>query len=183
MAETVFEQSIGNRRFQVVVNDLLAEPVDCIVNAANGGLAHGGGIAAIIAAAAGERLEEDSARVVAQSGRIPTGQAALTSAGDLPFRAVIHAVGPRQGEGNEENLLVSALKSSFALAAEKGYASLSFPAVSAGIFAVPASTCARAYRRAVSEYWQQHPGSSLSLIRLCLIEGPVLDEVRAHYRA
>ncbi len=182
MAETVFEQSIGNRRFQVVVNDLLAEPVDCIVNAANGGLAHGGGIAAIIAAAAGERLEADSARVVAQSGRIPTGQAALTTAGELPFKAVIHAVGPSMGMGNEENLLVSALKSSFTIAAGKGYASISFPAVSAGIFAVPAATCARAYRRAVDEYWRENPESSLTLIRLCLVHGPVLDEVRAHYR-
>ncbi len=182
MAETVFEENHGGRRFQVVVNDLLAEPVDCIVNAANGGLSHGGGIAAIIAEAAGEALEADSARVVAKLGRIPTGQAALTTAGDLPYKAVIHAVGPRQGEGNEENLLVSALKSSFTLAAKHGYASLAFPAVSAGIFAVPASTCARAYRRAVKEYWQEHPDSPLHLIRLCLVAGPVLEEVRRQYR-
>ncbi len=183
MTEIVFEEKHGSRRFQVVVNDLLAEPVDCIVNAANGGLAHGGGIAAIIAEAAGEALEADSARVVAQYGRIPTGQAALTTAGDLPFKAVIHAVGPRMGEGDEENLLVSALKSSFSLATGKGYTSLSFPAVSAGIFAVPASTCARAYRRAVSEYWREHLESPLSLIRLCLIHGPVLEEVRRQYRS
>lgn len=181
MAETVFEENYSGRRFQVVVNDLLAEPVDCIVNAANGGLSHGGGIAAIIAAAAGERLEADSERVVAKFGRIPTGQAALTTAGDLPYKAVIHAVGPRQGEGDEEDKLVSALKFSFGLAAKQGYASLAFPAVSAGIFAVPASTCARAYRRAVAEYWQEHPDSPLHLIRLCLVAGPVLEEVRRQY--
>ncbi len=183
MAQTVFEESIGGRRFQVVTNDLLAEPVDCIVNAANGGLSHGGGIAAAIAEAAGERLETACERVIAKVGRVPTGKAAITTAGDLPYKAVVHAVGPRQGEGNEEALLVSALNFSFGLAAKQGYASISFPAVSSGIFAVPADVCARAYRRAVAEYWQEHPDSSLTLIRLCLVEGPVLDEVQRQYQA
>jgi O-acetyl-ADP-ribose deacetylase (regulator of RNase III) len=183
MAQTVFEENHGARRFQVVLNDLLAEPVDCIVNAANGGLSHGGGIAAIIAEAAGERMEAACERVIAKVGRVPTGKAAITTAGDLPFKAIVHAVGPRQGEGNEENLLVSALKFSFSISAKQGYGSISFPAVSSGIFGVPADACARAYRRAVQEYWQEHPDSSLTLIRLCLIEGPVLDEVRRQYPA
>jgi putative ATPase len=183
MAETVFEEIHGGRRFQVVTNDLLAEPVDCIVNAANGGLSHGGGIAAAIAEAAGERLEAACESIIAKVGRIPVGYAALTTAGDLHYKAIIHAVGPRQGEGDEETKLVSALKYAFGLAAKKGYFSLSFPAVSSGIFAVPAPVCARAYRRAVDEFWQEHPDSSLNLIRLCLVAGPVLEEVRAQYRA
>jgi O-acetyl-ADP-ribose deacetylase (regulator of RNase III) len=183
MAETVFEESHGSKRFQVVTNDLLAEPVDCIVNAANGGLSHGGGIAAAIAEAAGERLEAACERIIEKVGRVPVGCAALTTAGDLPYKAVIHAVGPRQGEGDEETKLVSALKYAFRLAAKKGYASISFPAVSSGIFSVPATVCARAYRRAVTEYWLENPETSLSLIRLCLVEGPVLEEVRAQYRA
>ena len=182
MPETIFSESHGDHRFQVVLNDLLSEPVDCIVNAANGTLSHGGGIAAAIAAAAGPRMEADCARIIENIGLIPVGHAAITSAGDLPYRAVIHAVGPRMGEGDEEAKLIAALKDAFALAGSRGYASLSFPAVSSGIFAVPAALCARAYHRAVAEYFRETPLSSLRLIRLCLVEGPVLDEVRTRHQ-
>lgn len=181
MADIIFEERHGDGRFQVVANDLLAEPVDCIVNAANGGLSHGGGIAAAIAAAAGPRLDAACERVIAKVGRVPTGRAAITTAGNLPYKAVIHAVGPRLGEGDEENQLASALKFAFRLADRQGYATLSFPAVSSGIFSVPEPLCVRAYRRAVSEFLTENPQSSLVLIRLCLVEGPVMDEVRRQY--
>jgi O-acetyl-ADP-ribose deacetylase (regulator of RNase III) len=183
MPNPIFERTFGTGRFQVVINDLLSEPVDCIVNAANGGLSHGGGIAAVIAEAAGPRLDEACERVISRVGRIPAGYAALTTAGNLQFKAVIHAVGPRMGEGDEEALIVKALKFAFNLAHKQGYSSLSFPAISAGIFAVPAPVCVRAYLRAVSEYFAENPESSLRLIRLCLVEGKVLDEVRMNYAA
>jgi O-acetyl-ADP-ribose deacetylase len=83
---------------------------------------------------------------------------------------VIHAVGPRFGEGDEEKKLVQALSSAFALANEKGWQSLSFPAVSAGIFAVPLDICARAYLTAAR-------AAPLSKLRLCLRDRPVIDAV------
>jgi len=172
------EEQPGGGAFEVATSDLLSESVDAIVNAANGYLAHGGGVAGAISRAAGRSLQQESERVVAERGPIPTGQAVVTGAGELPFRAVIHAVGPRQGEGDEERLLVSALRSAFALAAELGVASLAFPAVSSGIFAVPLETCARAYLRAVREHFQAHPGGPLRLIRLCLVAGPLVELVR-----
>jgi len=171
------EQPAGGA-FEVVIGDLLEEPVDAIVNAANGHLAHGGGVAGAISRAAGPSLQRESDRVVAERGPIPTGEAALTGAGELPFQAVIHAVGPRQGEGDEEGLLVSALRSAFALAAGRGFCSLAFPAVSSGIFAVPLETCARAYVRAVREHFQAHPAGPLRTIRLCLFGGPLVELVR-----
>jgi O-acetyl-ADP-ribose deacetylase (regulator of RNase III) len=181
MPVPLFERSYGESRFQAVVNDLLDEPVDCIVNAANGGLSHGGGVAAAIARAAGPRLEAACERVIARVGRIPVGYAALTSAGDLPFKAVIHAVGPRMGDGDEEAMIVKTLKFSFGLANKRSFSSLSFPAISSGIFAVPPDTCARAYLRAAAEFFTETPTTSLRLIRLCLVAGPVLDEVRKTY--
>jgi O-acetyl-ADP-ribose deacetylase (regulator of RNase III) len=75
----------GGRRFLVVVGDLLAEPVDAIVNAANGYLAHGGGVAALIARAAGPVLEEEGRTLVAALGPVPTGEAVVTGAGRLPY--------------------------------------------------------------------------------------------------
>ncbi len=168
---------MGGRSFCVVIYDILYENVDCIVNAANGGLSHGGGIAAAIAKAAGPDLEEDGDSIVKERGHIPVGEAVVTTAGKLPFKGVIHAVGPRFGDGDEENKIVSALQSSFLLAAENGWRSLSFPAISSGIFSVPHDICANAYVMASAEFLSNYPNSSLKTIRLCLHKGPLVDEV------
>jgi len=154
----------------VVRGNLLEEPVDAIVNAANGHLAHGGGVAGIISRAAGPSLQEESDRLVASRGAFPTGAAVATTAGKLPFKGVIHAVGPRHGEGDEETKLVKALRAAFSLAAERGWQSVAFPAVSAGIFAVPLDICARAYLAAAR-------AARLRKVRLCLRDQPVIDAV------
>jgi O-acetyl-ADP-ribose deacetylase len=155
----------------VVRGNLLEEPVDAIVNAANGHLVHGGGVAGIIARAAGPDLQKESELLVQNhGGPFSTGSAVVTTAGDLPFKGVIHAVGPRQGEGDEEAKLVQALTAAFGCAKEKGWASVSFPAVSSGIFAVPLGVCARAYLKAAR-------ASPLRKVRLCLRDQPVIDAV------
>jgi O-acetyl-ADP-ribose deacetylase (regulator of RNase III) len=169
----------SGQTFAVVVNDILYEPVQCIVNAANGMLAHGGGVAAAIAEAAGSVLLADCREIISRRGRIPSGHAVVSKAGNLPFRGVIHAVGPKMGEGDEENKLLHALHDSFDLAAERRWKSLSFPAVSSGIFLVPADVCARSYLRAVKEFFLQNPMSELREIRLFV--GRVLDEVRKEW--
>jgi O-acetyl-ADP-ribose deacetylase (regulator of RNase III) len=101
---------------------------------------------------------------------LPTGSAVVTTAGRLPFKGVIHAVGPRQGEGDEETKLISALTNAFERARERGWSSVAFPAVSSGIFAVPLEKCARAYVKAMR-------ASPLSKVRLCLRDQPVIDAV------
>jgi O-acetyl-ADP-ribose deacetylase len=154
----------------VVRGNLLEEPVDAIVNAANGHLAHGGGVAGIISRAAGPDLQTQSDRLVQQNGPFKTGSAVATTAGKLPFKGVIHAVGPRYGEGDEEKKLVQALTAAFAVANDKGWTSVAFPAVSSGIFAVPLDICARAYIKAAR-------ASPLSKVRLCLRDQPVIDAV------
>jgi len=156
--------------FQVVRGDLLEEPVDAIVNAANGALAHGGGVAGIISRAAGPALQEESDLLVRSQGVLEAGSAVATTAGKLPFKGVIHAVGPRYGEGDEEEKIFKALSSAFSVAAEKGWHSISFPAVSAGIFAVPLEICARAYLKAGR-------ASPLRKVRLCLRDQPIIDAV------
>jgi O-acetyl-ADP-ribose deacetylase (regulator of RNase III) len=154
----------------VVRGNLLDEPVDAIVNAANGHLAHGGGVAGIISRAAGPELQAESDRLVQELGVLKTGTAVVTTAGKLPFKGVIHAVGPRQGEGNEEAKLLLALTNAFQKAKERGWGSVSFPAVSSGIFAVPLAVCARAYAKAAR-------ASPLANVRLCLRDQPVIDAV------
>jgi O-acetyl-ADP-ribose deacetylase (regulator of RNase III) len=179
MSQVVAEKAYpGGGRFQVVVGDLLVEPVDGIVNAANGHLAHGGGVAAAVAAAAGPELEAEGDRIVREQGPVPTGSAVLTTAGRLPFKGVIHAVGPRAGQGDEETVLADALKSAFRIAHDEGWTSLAFPAVSSGIFAVPPEVCARAYQRAAEEFFAAFLRSPLKTIRLAVFEGPVADAMR-----
>ena len=164
------EEVASGRLFEVVRGDLLKEPVDAIVNAANGHLAHGGGVAGIISRAAGPALQAESERLVAARGPLPTGAAVVTTAGRLPFKGVIHAVGPRYGEGDEENKLFNALTASWQRARENGWDSVSFPAVSSGIFAVPLDICARAYLKAAR-------AAPLCNVRLCLRDQPVIDAV------
>lgn len=163
----------GGGRFEVVAGDLLAQPVDAIVNAANGRLAHGGGVAAAIARAAGPALVEEGDRVVAARGTLAVGEAVATTAGRLRFKGVIHAVGPHQGVGQEEQKLVLALRAAFACAVAQGFTSLAFPAVSSGIFAVPLEACARAYVRAAREFFGAHPDACLRTVRLVLLAGPL----------
>ena len=175
----VAREAYGDRAFEVVVGDLLREPVDAIVNAANGQLAHGGGVAAAIARAAGPALEREGDRLVAEHGSYAVGDAVVTTAGWLPFKGVIHAVGPQLGVGKEEDRLVQTLASAFRRADEQGWTSVAFPAVSSGIFAVPLEVCARAYVRAVRTFFAAHPATSLRLVRLCLFPGPLADLVKA----
>ena len=94
----------------------------------------------------------------------------VTTGGKLPFKGVIHAVGPRYGEGDEERKLFRALQAAFACALERGWDSVSFPAVSSGIFAVPLDICARAYVQAGR-------ASPLRNVRLCLRDQPLIDAV------
>ena len=172
------EEYPGGRAFEVVLANLLAESTDAIVNAANGQLAHGGGVAAAIARAAGAPLVQEGDRLVAARGPLAVGEAVVTTAGKLPFKGVIHAVGPQQGIGREEERLVQALGSAFLRAEERGFESLSFPAVSSGIFAVPLEVCARAYVRSVRDFMSAHPEGRLKTVRLCLVDGPLVGLVR-----
>jgi O-acetyl-ADP-ribose deacetylase len=160
----------------VVRGDLLKEPVDAIVNAANGHLAHGGGVAGIISRAAGPQLQAECERLVAARGPLATGSAVASTAGRLPFKGVIHAVGPRFGEGDEENKLVNALTASWQRARENGWDFVSFPAVSSGIFAVPLEICVRTYLKAAR-------ASPLRNVRLCLRDQPVIDAVLKEMKA
>jgi O-acetyl-ADP-ribose deacetylase (regulator of RNase III) len=123
-------------------------------------------------------LENACDAIVSKRGTIPVGEAVVTTAGRLPFKGVIHAVGPRFGDGDEENKLVTTLISAFLKAHDNGWSSLSFPAVSSGLFAVPHAICARAYLRAARDFFTRHPASPLRTIRLCLHEGPLVHAIR-----
>ena len=123
---------------RVIRGDLTESDVDAVVNAANSYLQHGGGVAAAIVRKGGRIIQEESDR----AGYVPVGHCAITTGGSLKARYVIHTVGPRWGEGDEEQKLKDAVVNTLALATERGFTSLSMPAVSAGIFGFPKRRCA-----------------------------------------
>lgn len=120
---------------EVVQGDITTIAVDAIVNAANDSLRGGGGVDGAIHRAGGPAIMEECIRL----GGCPTGDAKATTAGDLPARYVIHAVGPFWSGGGrgEDDLLASAYRRSVEVAAGLGCGSISFPAISTGIFGFP----------------------------------------------
>jgi putative ATPase len=166
-----FEQRLPNGRIvRIVQGDLTAEKVDAIVNAANERLAHGGGVAGAIVSRGGREIQEESHRWVAANGPVPTGSAAITGAGRLVCRFVIHAVGPVYGSGEEDERLASAIRSSLDLASENELRSISIPAISSGIFGFPKDLCAKVFLGTLASYFEEHPASSLREVNLCNID-------------
>ena len=124
---------------RLTIGDITTAPVDAVVNAANEAMLGGGGVDGAIHRAAGPALLEACRQVAAVGGiRCPTGQARITTAGNLPASYVIHTVGPRYHfDQQPEALLASAYQSSFELARQNHCRSVAVPAISCGVFGYP----------------------------------------------
>lgn len=127
--------TFNQTEIEIVLGDITRETTDAIVNAANSRLAGGGGVDGAIHRAGGPAIMAECRRI----GGCPTGQAVITTAGNLNARFVIHAVGPiyRGGAHDEARLLVCAYKNSLKLAVKNGLQSVSFPAISCGVYGYP----------------------------------------------
>lgn len=161
-------------RIELRLADITTQEVDAIVNAANSHLAHGGGVAAAIARAAGPALLAESA----DAPFVPTGSAHATTAGDLPSRFVIHAVGPvwSGGDQDEEDLLASAYIRALGLADRLGCRSVALPSISTGIYGFPLSRAAVIALEAVDGALRQT--QVLELARFCLFSTDDLEAYR-----
>lgn len=160
---------------QLVQGDLTREAVDAIVNAANAGLQHGGGVAGAIVRAGGASIQHESDAWVRAHGPVSHARPAYTRAGELPCRYVIHAVGPVWGEGDEDARLEAAIQGSLHLADQLEIRSLAFPAISTGIFGFPKDRAARVILAAIRAYFEHSPGSKLELVRLTLFDLPTVQ--------
>jgi O-acetyl-ADP-ribose deacetylase (regulator of RNase III) len=170
-ARVLETKTVGNRSIEAVLGDLTAESVDAVVNAANTQLAHGGGLAGAIVRRGGELIQEESNRLAP----VPVGGAAVTTAGDLPCRWVIHAVGPRWGEGEEEAKLRSAVRSSLDAADRLEARSVALPAISTGIFGYPKDEGTRTIVDELLDWLDHHPETTLESIRLTAFDQPTAE--------
>lgn len=158
----------GGQRLEIAQGDITSESVDAIVNAANSRLQHGGGVAGIISRSGGPDIQKESDAWVREHGPVSHECPAWTSAGRLPCRYVIHAVGPIWGSGDEEIKLAAAIHGSLMLADEMGLTSLALPAISTGIFGFPKNLAAGIFFETIASFYHQFPHSSLKLVRLIL---------------
>lgn len=155
-------------RIELTRLDITRERVDAIVNAANVNLAHGGGVARAISRAAGPELQSACDRLIASRGPLETGEAVATDAFQLACRKVIHAVGPVYGRhgGQEPLLLAAAHRNSLALAAELGLKTISFPAISCGVYGYPVDEAAPI---AIAATIEALGGGDIELVRFCFV--------------
>ncbi len=139
---------VNNSEIELAQGDITESDTDAIVNAANSQLVLGAGVAGAIRTKGGPAIQEECNAI----GHCPVGGAVITSGGNLKARHVIHAVGPRQGEGNEEEKLKNATLNSLKVAEENNLKSITFPAISTGVYGFPLDACARIMLTTVKEY-------------------------------
>ena len=132
---------IGDSTLEILLNDITEMKTDAIVNAANSSLLGGGGVDGAIHSRGGKTILDEckQIRLLKYPNGLPTGEAVLTSAGNLKAKYVIHTVGPiwKGGMFNEKKFLKKAYKSSLKLAFNKGFNSISFPSISTGTYNYP----------------------------------------------
>jgi len=153
---------IENRVLELLDGDITEMQTDAIVNAANDRLILGGGVAGAIRKKGGPEIQAECNKI----GGTFVGGAVITTAGNLKAKHVIHAVGPRMGEGNENEKLKNATLNSLKVADENNLKSISFPAISAGIFGFPIERCAEIMLKTTIDYLKGQTG--LEKVVFCL---------------
>lgn len=154
--------NIGTRVLELLDGDITEMDTDAIVNAANAQLVLGGGVAGAIRRKGGPKIQAECDKI----GGTFVGGAVITTGGKLKASHVIHAVGPRMGEGDEDQKLRNATLNSLKVADENRLKSIAFPAISTGIFGFPIERCAAIMLGTTIEYLKGQTG--LQKVVFCL---------------
>lgn len=154
--------NVAGRTLELIEGDITEMDTDAIVNAANAQLILGGGVAGAIRKKGGPDIQNECTKI----GGTFVGGAVLTTGGMLKAKHVIHAVGPRMGEGNEDEKLRNATLNSLRLADKSHLKSIAFPAISTGIFGFPVGRCAEIMLKSTIEHLRGKTG--LECVVFCL---------------
>jgi len=168
-------KTIGKSRLSLKLGDITRQSTEAIVNAANSGLLGGGGVDGAIHRAGGPAILRQCKQIAAEIGRLPPGQAVVTTGGKLAAGWVIHTVGPvwRDGEQGESETLASAYRESLKRAVEKKLRSVSFPSISTGVYRYPVEEAARVALETVAGFLEQN--QSLELVEFVLFDPGTLQ--------
>ena len=142
------EIRVGNSTIRLVIGDITELATDAIVNAANEKLIMGGGVAGAIRKKGGASIQQECNEI----GGTFAGGAVITKAGNLKAKHVIHAVGPKMGEGEEELKLKNATLNSLSLMDKHSLKTIAFPAISTGIYGYPIERCSKIMIETTWEY-------------------------------
>jgi O-acetyl-ADP-ribose deacetylase (regulator of RNase III) len=148
-------------RIEIRQGDITEMDMDAIVNAANNDLQLGGGLAGAIRRKGGPRIQAECDEI----GTIPVGGAAITSGGNLKARHVIHAASMQLGGGTSAQSLRSSTAHALRIAAQRGFKSIAFPAIGAGIGGFPMRECAEIMLRETARHFE----NPTSIERVCFI--------------
>jgi len=162
MTENRLTVTMDRTQLEILEGDITELEVDAIVNPANERLQLGSGVAGAIRERGGPSIQVECDRI----GSTPVGTAVMTGAGHLKAKRVIHAVGPVQGEGDEDKKLASAVRAALALADRRGMKSLAMPAISTGNFGFPIDRAARIILTEIQRFLQG--GTKLERVVICL---------------
>lgn len=145
-------------KIKLVKGDITKLNVDAIVNAANTSLMGGGGVDGAIHRAGGPAILEECRKIVARQGGCKTGEAVITTGGNLPAKYVIHTVGPvwNGGKNNEEQKLASCYNNSLKIAVENNIATIAFPNISTGIYHFPKDKAAEIAVIMINDFLQSN---------------------------
>lgn len=171
------EAEINGITIRLLQGDITDLAVDAIVNAANSQLILGSGVAGAIARKGGPSIQAECLVI----GWCDVGEAVITGAGNLPAHHVIHAVGPRMGEGNEPGKLESATRASLTLAEKQHLGSIALPAISTGIFGFPLEACAEIMLRVAIDFTFEDV-EHLKTIILCLYDRHAFDTFKREFQ-
>lgn len=167
------ETMVGKTKLSIIQGDITLQDTEAIVNAANKSLLGGGGVDGAIHRAGGSKILEECKKIRARQDGCPTGEAVITSGGNLKAKYVIHTVGPvwTGGDKNEGALLHNAYFNSLKIARESGITSLSFPSISTGAYRFPIDRAADIAVSTVRKFIQEH---SFREIRFVLFSREIL---------
>lgn len=152
------EVMVAKTKLSIRQGDITQQEVEAIVNAANSSLMGGGGVDGAIHRAGGPQILAECKEIVKRQGKLPPGEAVITSGGNLPAAYVIHTVGPIWQGGNKEEplLLRNAYFNSLQLAKDKGIKTVAFPSISTGAYGYPLEQAARVALTTLLEFLKEH---------------------------